>query len=61
MSSLYKQSQSRFWWIKFRDLCDNCSDFNNEDQGDTDGDGMGNACDLCWYTPSSHAIAGNSD
>jgi hypothetical protein len=30
-----------------RDLCDNCPSVSNEDQTDTDGDSVGDACETC--------------
>jgi hypothetical protein len=41
--------------------CDNAPNFFNPDQGDVDGDGVGDVIDLCPTVPTSSANAADSD
>jgi len=43
------------------DSIDNCTLISNPDQADTDGDGAGNACDICPSAPNSAQLDVDAD
>lgn len=43
------------------DVCDNCPDYPNREQQDTDDDGEGDICDLCPEDPLPAEIDGDED